>query len=443
MSIPIRQELKSTDQRIGDMRQANVQLEREVGESVQAQESVCDATLKYRIVADNTYNWVFWKAPSGEFLYVSPSCKRITGIDTSEFYKNPDLVRRIIHPDDLSIWDDHNCATLAEDEVSSMTFRIRHSDSSERWIEHTCQPVHDDQGKFLGVRGSNRDITDLRQAEELNRRLSEIIRHSVELVNLAELDGTMSFLNGAGGRMLGIDPQEVAQHNILEVIPAPLLDLVHAQLLPTVARGEVWEGDLQYRNIQTNECTDVHAICFAVKDSKTGRPLYLANVSQDITDRKEAEQELKIANEILEAKHVALREKNLALKNILEQVSSEKEELKTQIQSNVERVVLPTLRLLRQKVDLSTATYIDLLDSNLHDIASPLMNRLESNYASLSPGEIEICNMIQKGLSSQEMANLRNVSVQTISMQRKRIRRKLGIANQSVSLPSLLKSLTY
>jgi PAS domain-containing protein len=33
------------------------------------------------------------------------------------------------------------------------------------WIEHACQTVADDQGKFLGYRASNRDITERKKAE--------------------------------------------------------------------------------------------------------------------------------------------------------------------------------------------------------------------------------------------------------------------------------------
>lgn len=165
-------------------------------------------------------------------------------------------------------------------------------------------------------------------------------------------------------------------------------------------------------------------------------------LQEEIAERKEGERELRIAGQIMEAKHTALREKNLALKTVLNQVDNEKNELKSQIQTNVERVIMPTLRLLKKRADATTASCVDLLDANLRDIASPLANRLESDYARLSPGEIEVCNMIQNGLSSKEIAGIRGVSVQTISMQRKRIRRKLDIANRNVSLPSLLKSLT-
>ena len=43
------------------------------------EEALRASETKYRIVADNTYDWEFWRSPEGRFLYTSPSCKRITG----------------------------------------------------------------------------------------------------------------------------------------------------------------------------------------------------------------------------------------------------------------------------------------------------------------------------------------------------------------------------
>jgi signal transduction histidine kinase len=56
--------------------------------------------------------------------------------------------------------------------------------------------------------------------------------------------------------------------------------------------GRNWEGDLQYRNLKTGRLTDVHATTFTIKDPATGKPLYLANVSLNITERKRLEAQL-------------------------------------------------------------------------------------------------------------------------------------------------------
>ena len=55
---------------------------------------------RYRIVAHFTYDWEYWVDREGNFLYVSPSCERITGYSAEKFINDPDLMNRIIHPDD-------------------------------------------------------------------------------------------------------------------------------------------------------------------------------------------------------------------------------------------------------------------------------------------------------------------------------------------------------
>jgi hypothetical protein len=94
----------------------------------------------------------------------------------------------------------------------------------------------------------------------------------------------MIFLNEAGGKMLGIAPAEVG-----EVIPDHLRPRVESELLPALTSGGTWQGELQYRNPKTGELVDVHATTFTIKDPASGAPLFLANVSLDITERKRAE----------------------------------------------------------------------------------------------------------------------------------------------------------
>jgi len=43
-----------------------------------ANEQLSESETRYRIVADNTYDWEFWLSPEGKFLYSSPSCRRVT-----------------------------------------------------------------------------------------------------------------------------------------------------------------------------------------------------------------------------------------------------------------------------------------------------------------------------------------------------------------------------
>jgi hypothetical protein len=44
-------------------------------------------------------------------------------------------------------------------------FRIITRDGTEKWIGHSCQPVFNAEGKWIGQRGSNRDITERKKTE--------------------------------------------------------------------------------------------------------------------------------------------------------------------------------------------------------------------------------------------------------------------------------------
>ena len=61
----------------------------DVTERRQAEQALLDSEVRYRIVADNTYDWECWLSPDGTFRYSSPSCERITGYSAGDFLRRP------------------------------------------------------------------------------------------------------------------------------------------------------------------------------------------------------------------------------------------------------------------------------------------------------------------------------------------------------------------
>jgi PAS domain S-box-containing protein len=117
---------------------------------------------KYRTVADFTYDWEYWINAEGIFIYVSPSCKRISGYNAKEFIDDPQLLSRIIFNADAKIWESHRIddPISTSDELSSeFNIRIVTKTGDIRWIGCVYQKIFV-AGNFLGIRGSNRDITD-------------------------------------------------------------------------------------------------------------------------------------------------------------------------------------------------------------------------------------------------------------------------------------------
>lgn len=141
-----------------------------------------EAEIRYRTVADFTYDWEYWTRLDGILEYVSPSCERISGYNASEFMENPSLYRDIVLAEDRDIWDAHYIDSRNEPTSREIQFRIRHRNGAIRWLEHVCLPVIGQNGELMGFRASNRDITTRKESEiKLQKAYSEIERLKAQL----------------------------------------------------------------------------------------------------------------------------------------------------------------------------------------------------------------------------------------------------------------------
>jgi len=135
------------------------------------------AEEKYRTVADFTYNMETWMDAAGKYLYVSPSCYKITGYTVDEFMEDPALFYKIAHPDDREMVENHFREDMNGTVLKgALEFRIITKTGVERWIGHSCQPVYSAEGKLIGQRGSNRNITKQKKAELILKESEKNLR---------------------------------------------------------------------------------------------------------------------------------------------------------------------------------------------------------------------------------------------------------------------------
>jgi PAS domain S-box-containing protein len=164
------------EQRTKELADANERLRLEIDERKRIEEALRKSETKYRTVALNTYDWEWWRDPEGNFVYISPSCLKVTDHAPEEFVADPDLLLQIIHPDDRPLFARHQTEVEETMSAGEIEFRILRPDGSVTWLAHACQPVFDEQGRVLGRRGSNRDITKRKRAEESLRESERQLR---------------------------------------------------------------------------------------------------------------------------------------------------------------------------------------------------------------------------------------------------------------------------
>ena len=154
---------------------------------------------------------------------------------------------------------------------------------------------------------------------------------------------------------------------------------------------------------------------------------------------KNLEKEVEERTMELQEQKKSLEQKNIALREILEQIELEKKQIKDNVISNAENLILPTI----QKLKLTGVSrkYIKLLQANIHELTSSFGVKLTERSSKLTNREIELCNMIKNGLTSKEISKLLSISLGTVENHRNNIRRKLNIVNKDANLSSVLKTL--
>ena len=146
------------------------------------EEKIKDSEFSFKTVANFTKDWEYWITPENKINFISPSCLEITGYTTEEFIASPNLIHSLIIKEDIEEYLKHENCSISDDKIDPLEFRIRKKDGEVIWIGHTCRAVYSENGKYLGQRGSNRDISVQKSVEKELRETSKKLEESNKIL---------------------------------------------------------------------------------------------------------------------------------------------------------------------------------------------------------------------------------------------------------------------
>jgi PAS domain S-box-containing protein len=183
-----------------------------------AVEALRESEERFRLLAENAQDLIarYRLKPTLAFEYVSPSSTTITGYTPEEYYADPELGYKIVHPDDAHLLDEalHNPAAPS-------TIRWVRKDGRVIWTEQRNKPIYDEAGELVAIEGIARDVTErkedeeaLRSSEEFFRALYENAEHPIFL-----LDSDLNFVdvNPYACRFYGYSREEFRRMNISDI----------------------------------------------------------------------------------------------------------------------------------------------------------------------------------------------------------------------------------
>ncbi|UCE17800.1 MAG: PAS domain-containing protein, partial [Gemmatimonadota bacterium] len=353
-------------------------------------------------------------------------------------------------------------------------------DKEKTLVEIIASPLFSEDGALTGIVESVRDITERVRAEEALKENEEryrlLVEHSGTAITLFNRDGVVLWMNTKGALNLGGAPDAFVGKSMHELFPERGHELLERnRRVFESGEGDYFEDAFElpagkrWFSSSIRPIKETHGEPFAVqiisqeitdrkraeealqrlKDElemrvmKRTAELHAANVKlrQEIAERKKAVGELRKSERKLTKQNVLFQEKNIALRELTGQLRVEKERIEGEVVANVDSLLLPLLTKLRKETSSLDSMYITLLEENVKQLISSFGNRISRKLHSLTPKEIEICNMIRSGLTSKEIARLKHSSHRTVERHRNNIRKKLGLSNKKINLTTYFKDL--
>jgi DNA-binding CsgD family transcriptional regulator len=172
-------------------------------------------------------------------------------------------------------------------------------------------------------------------------------------------------------------------------------------------------------------------------------PIRVVVSHEEITALKLAENALQKSQEKLFDQKQSLEEANIALKVLLKQREEDKMELEKKVLTNVKDLVMPYVEKLKNsRLRLKDRTLVEIIETHLNDVISPLLQSFANAKILLTPQEMQVASLVKDGKTSKEIASILNVSETTVNFHRKNLRVKFGLTNQKTNLRSYLLSLS-
>lgn len=259
-----------------------------------------------------------------------------------------------------------------------------------------------------------------------------------DLMSIIDKDGNLTYVNNSFAESLGYARDEIVGMHIAKLlgITREKFDY-HFKKLILVGRLEletIWitkNGDEIFGEEKVN----------AVYDDN-GRFIGARGVLRDITQRKLAEKVLKERELELAAKNKSLEEMNITLRVLLKRGDEDKIAIEQKILLNIQELIIPYAEQLNMTgLDVRQKSLLSIMESNLKDIVSPFVRDVTAKYLKLTPTEIKVATLVRQGKTTKEIAELSNLSVETIEFYRKSIRKKMGITNIKENLRTRLLAL--
>lgn len=275
---------------------ATVSVGIDITERRQAEEALRQSEERFRSLIFNIPGAIYRCQGDANWTMelISDSIEEISGYPASEFIHNQSRTyASIIHPDDrVSVTAAVNQA-LAARQPYILEYRVMHRDGSLRWVYEKGRATLDPDGNALYLDGAIFDVTDRKRAEEALQQSEATNRALImaipDLLIRAKSDGTYLDIVGRDRLIVQNSAQFFISSSVYDSLPWDKAQLRMQHIQQALQTSEVQIYEQQF--IKGGQPQDEEVRIVVSGDDE------VLIMVRDITERKRAEEALRIAEE--------------------------------------------------------------------------------------------------------------------------------------------------
>ncbi|MEX2275133.1 MAG: EAL domain-containing protein [Actinomycetota bacterium] len=141
---------------------------RDITDLIAGSEARFEAEAKYRALVDHLPGVTYIDPVSEDdtSIYVSPQVEALIGVTPEEWFADPYVWRKHVHPEDIErAWDEYTQAYNNE-EFLDHEYRMVHEDGTVKWVQEQASIIRNESGDAWLIQGVILDISERKAAEE-------------------------------------------------------------------------------------------------------------------------------------------------------------------------------------------------------------------------------------------------------------------------------------